>query len=207
MQFSAFPVDLTDDQRSLYLTLFGLTEATREALHQFAQEETSFLYTGTGSWDRGMHDELCRRQVRAIGALHAQKRLSCDMQIAYKGHPANRANDADILKALGGQVLPYPHQIPLEVLSIAGLLPQRVGGVLSSSSLNIEPGRIAFILYNDRAEERYSDTSLANLVKKLDLVPADRMLPLMVQEAQEAQKTPVSKLPAVRQTPQGAALS
>ena len=204
MQFSAFPVDLTDDQRSLYLTLFGLTEATREALHRFAREEGAFLYTGTGSWDRGMHDELCRRQVRAIGALHAQKRLSRDMQIAYKGHPANRANDADIMKALGGQAVPYPHQIPLEVLSIAGLLPRRVGGVLSSSSLNIEPGRIAFILYNDRAEERYSDTSLANLVKKLDLVPADRMLPLMVQEAQEA---PVSKPPAVRQTLQGAALS
>ena len=49
---------------------------------------------------------------------------------------------------LGPDTVVYPHQVPLEVLSMAGLLPAMVGGVLSSSYASLPPTQIAFALFH-----------------------------------------------------------
>jgi Sialyltransferase PMO188 len=178
MRFDGLP-GLSQAQCDRYLALFGLDSATAERLAPVAGSPAALLYTGTGSWDRAQHHALYQAQSRAIAQLHEAGVFPPEWRLAYKGHPANAEHDASLAAKLGPDVLVYPARVPLEVLSMAGLLPLRVCGVLSSSHCTLPAERIAFVLCHAGQAGGATTAALVDLVRSTGLVNPECLLPLL----------------------------
>ncbi|HSI57161.1 MAG TPA: hypothetical protein VLA16_06375 [Ideonella sp.] len=178
MQFDGLP-QLNDAQCQRYLQLFGLDAALAERLAPVAGRSDALLFTGTGTWDKAQNLALAENQLRAIAALHEGGCLPADWPIAYKGHPANTEHDARLMAALGEQVIALPPQVPLEVLLMAGLLPRRVAGVISTTYCTLPAGSIEYLLCRREAVQGGAGSALVNLMLDTGMVDAERLLPLL----------------------------
>ncbi|MDB6001916.1 MAG: hypothetical protein JWP52_3615 [Rhizobacter sp.] len=177
LRFDGMP-HLTDAQQQRYLRLFGLNAEVAESLNT-APGRTSMLFTGTGVWDKKDNRVLCDSVLKAIEQLRANGCIPPDWRLFYKGHPVSADHDARLMQALGDDVTALPSHVPLEVLMMAGLLPTRLAGVMSSSHLTLPSERIAYLLCRSSATQSAPEAALVRLMLDAGIVSPERMLPLM----------------------------
>lgn len=178
MRFDGLPA-LTEAQCARYLAGFGLDTEAADRLAPVAGRADALLFTGSAMWDKADNARLADSLLRAIASLRAGGCLPEGWPIAYKGHPANGDHDARLATALGRRVIVVPPRVPLEVLGMAGLLPQRVAGVLSSSYCTLPPERIEYLLCRRSAVSGGAGSPLVNLMLETGMVTAERLLPLL----------------------------
>lgn len=178
MRFDGLP-GLSDAQCQRYLQFFGLDAALAERLAPVSRRSDALLYTGTGTWDKTQNAVLAERQLSAISALQAGGCLPAEWTLAYKGHPANGDHDQRLIAALGSGTIALPPQVPLEVLLMAGLLPRRVAGVISTSYCTLPPGCIEYLICRREAAQGGAGSALLGLMIETGMVEADRVLPLL----------------------------
>jgi hypothetical protein len=178
MAFDGLP-QLSDAQSARYLGLFGLDAEVADRLAPVAGRSDALLFTGSSAWDPAQNKALADTQVRAIGALREGGCLPPEWRIAFKGHPANADQDHRLVAALGDDVVVLPARVPLEVLAMAGLLPARVAGVMSSIYCTLPPGAIEYLLCRRCAVEGGAGSALVDLMLATGMVTADRLLPML----------------------------
>lgn len=180
MRFDGLP-GLSPGQCDRYLALFGIDQALVDGLGTLPGAPDGLLYTGTGCWDPVEHDRMLGHQLDAIARLQDQGLLAPGLRLGYKGHPASRRGDERLLERLGPDTVVYPHQVPLEVLSMAGLLPAMVGGVLSSSYASLPPTQIAFALFHPMGGESAARDELLEQVLRTGWVDPHKLLLILGQ--------------------------
>lgn len=178
MRFDGLP-QLTDAQSARYLALFGLDAEVAGRLSPVAGRSDALLFTGSSAWDPAQNRALADTQVRAIAALRENGCVPPEWRIAFKGHPANGTQDHRLVAALGDDVVVLPPRVPLEVLAMAGLLPARVAGVMSSLYCTLPPGAIEYLLCRRCAVEGGAGAPLVDLMLATGMISADRLLPLL----------------------------
>lgn len=178
MRFDGLP-QLTDAQSARYLGLFGLDAEVAERLAPVAGRSDALLFTGSSAWDPAQNQRLADTQVQAIAALRANGCVPAEWRIAFKGHPANGAQDHRLVAALGDDVVVLPARVPLEVLAMAGLLPAHVAGVMSSLYCTLPAGAIEYLLCRRCAVEGGAGSALVELMLATGMIDAARLLPLL----------------------------
>ncbi len=178
MVFDGLP-GLTQAQSDHYLALFGLTAEVADTLVPLAGAADAVLFTGTGTWDKAWNLRLRDSQLRAIATLHQHHCFDGLRAMGYKGHPANGDHDAAIQAALGDDVIALPQRVPLEVLLMAGLLPQRVAGVLSTFHLTMPAAMIDAVLCQAGPPPGGTSAPLVQWLIDNQLVAPEQMLALL----------------------------
>lgn len=178
MRFDGLP-QLSDPQSARYLALFGLDAEVAERLAPVAGRSDALLFTGSSAWDPAQNQRLADTQVQAIATLRANGCVPAEWRIAFKGHPANGTQDHRLVAALGDDVVVLPPRVPLEVLAMAGLLPARVAGVMSSLYCTLPPGAIEYLLCRRCAVEGGAGSVLVDLMLATGMVDAERLLPML----------------------------
>jgi hypothetical protein len=163
-----------------YLAKMGLSEDVQRSLRELAARPGSFMYVALALWDPAANRYFRDLQLATIRRLRAEGLIPAGSLIAYKGHPGNPEYDGDLIAALseeGGAALEVPRQAPLEVLEMAGLLPEAVGGSLSSSFHTIDPSRIRFLCGPDTAPETVRLFPDNRILIELGRVKPEQVLP------------------------------
>lgn len=168
---------LTPEQQRLYLALFGIGDAERDALQAWADDPAAWLFTGSAAWDAPLNDRLGQAQLRAVHALRADGSLPADARMGFKAHPANATYTAPLMEAFGPGTLQVPSQGPLEVLMMAGLLPRQVAGVVSSAFFNLPAERIRFAIADTDDAAAVAGLPVVQLVVRGGGVTLDRIRP------------------------------
>lgn len=168
---------LSETQRWLYLSMFGIGEAERAALQSWASDPKAWLFTGTATWDAAPNERLGKAQLRTVQALRESGRLPEGARIGFKAHPANPAYNDALRRALGEDVLEVPAQVPLEVLLMAKLLPSNRCGVLSSAFFTLPPTQTRFVVVDASSEAEALALPLVRLMLRAGAIVPEQVLP------------------------------
>lgn len=169
--------ELDARQQAMYLDLFGVDETTRRRLGAVAADERSFLFTGTGAFDKPINDRLGQAQLRTIAKLHAQEMFPSGGPMCFKAHPANSAYTSALCAALGEGTIELPPQVPLEVLMSAGCLPANLGGVLSTLHLTLPAQRVRFAVCDAKTKREALELPLVRLMIEGGCLEREKVLP------------------------------
>ncbi len=160
-----------------YLNGYGLQPDMRQALRSFSADPQSFIFVGTGVWDKTTNQRYCELQLHSIAALRRRGLLPAGARLGFKNHPANLDHEHTLARALGDDVFAVPARLPLEVMMMDGLLPAQLGGVISTAYLTLPPGRVAFMLCDAQTEAEAAAQPDVRLLVDLGLVPRERVFP------------------------------
>lgn len=146
---------LTDRQKVFFLSLFGISEeAINEIIALFNHQKT-FLFIGTVIFDEeqtmlmwNVHLQLLREYISKSGKYYLG---SDDYRIIYKAHPATGFEN--IIKKVYPDVVFIPSDIPLELLFMLGLMPDKIGGFASSSYFSIPQSHISDVTFITKRDE------------------------------------------------------
>lgn len=178
LRFDGFP-KLNEHERARYLSLFGLNDAVLQQLAPIAGAPDMLLFTGTGAWDKAWNLRLHAQQLRAIDVLQRHQCFDGLRAICFKGHPANGDHDAKLCAALGTKVITLPPKVPLEVLLMAGLLPQHMAGVLGSFHCSVPPSMIQAVICQAGPPLGGTSQPLVNWLLRHQIITPAQLLPLL----------------------------
>lgn len=146
---------LTSSQKSFFLSLFGITENTINELIELFTKNKTFLFIGTVIFDEeqtmlmwNVHLQLLREYLSKSGKYYLG---NDDYKIIYKAHPATEFEN--IIKKVYPEVEFIPSDIPLELLFMLGLMPDKIGGFASSSYFSIPPSHISDVTFITKRDE------------------------------------------------------
>lgn len=170
---------LSHEKQALFLKFFDLDENMLFRIKRKLLSKQSFLFLGTTSyvkehieWLYSYQEELIKQFCLEDGMYFKGKR---NFVFFYKGHPNERELNRKILNSLDF-LEEYPDDIPLEVFHLLGLLPDRVGGMVSSSLFNFERNCIDDVIFmvnkKDEIDEQYS---LMKSLVELDIINSDNV--------------------------------
>ncbi len=168
---------LSPERWARYLQAYGLEASQRDTLRAFSADPASFIFVGTGVWDKTRNAHYAQRQEESIAALRRRGWLPATARMGFKNHPANLDHEARLARALGENVLTVPARLPLEVMMMDGLLPAQLGGVISTAYLTLPPGLLAFMLCDADTDAQAAAQPDVRLLVDLGLVPPERVLP------------------------------
>lgn len=177
MQFNQVQ-QLGEASRLRYLELFGLDPGQISSLKRLAESPDVLLFIGSSIWDKAKNAELADQQIAAIGQLRAKGLLQKDRELAFKAHPANMDHSSRIASALGERVEILPPRVPMEVLQMAGLLPRRVAGVVSTSYFTLPKGSVEYLLCRPETERTEIETALIPMMLQAGVVDPTQLIPL-----------------------------
>lgn len=178
MRFDQFK-QLDEKAQRRYLELFGLDSVQVARLRPLAENPDVLLFIGSSIWDKAQNAELADRQIAAVGRLRAEGLLQKYRELAFKAHPANMDHSGRLAAALGERVEVIPPRVPMEILQMAGLLPCKVAGVVSSSYFTLPEGAVEYLLCRPESDRTDIEAALIPMMLRAGVVDSTRLIPLV----------------------------
>ncbi|QDJ12677.1 sialyltransferase [Mergibacter septicus] len=172
---------LTAEQQQFFLQLVGFTP---EIKHSLETKQKKFVFTGTTTWlgdskDREYYAKaqtnILNNFIQPNGALY----IGEGYQNYFKGHP--RGLDInDYILAHTKELINISANIPFELLIMTDLLPEKVGGMVSSLYFSLPEKNISHLIFTTSKEVKTAldafNTDLLKMMLLLEIVKPEQVV-------------------------------
>lgn len=170
-----------EEQKQLFYHSVGLKPEELEAEYN-KKDNDNFIFTGTTTWAGGETREFyAQQQINVLknavldsGDLYLGKQYD----LFFKGHPAGNDINTMILNGFP-EMYDIKSSISFEVLMMAGLLPQKVGGIASSLYFSLPSEKIDFLVFTSSKDvtdrEEAMKSSLVQVMLKLNIIKEEQV--------------------------------
>ena len=171
IDFENMAKTFTTEQKELYFDLVGFNQQEIQALYD-KSPNPDFALTGTTTWGAGIADRdfyaqaqinMIKNLVLPAGDLHKYLEEKT-YDFFFKLHP-NGSDINDQIIAAFPDYERIPDAVGYEVLIVAGLIPEKTGGILSSLYFSLPKDKIAYLIYTGSRED-----ALVQVMTELDII-------------------------------------
>ena len=171
IDFENMAKTFTTEQKELYFDLVGFDQKVVKDMYD-KSPNPDFALTGTTTWEGGSADRdfYAQAQINMIKNLvlpagDLNKYLdSKEYDFFFKLHP-NGSDINDTITAAFPDYERIPDAVGYEALIVAGLIPEKTGGILSSLYFSLPKDKIAYLIYTGSRED-----ALVQVMTELDII-------------------------------------